>query len=412
MRVLILTTFEKYGGAAMAAGRLYKALKQTGADVRYGFALGEPGSEKSNHILFTRSTSARWRFWVGFSWERLMVLVRVSHRKWLYKYSFGDSGLSIKDHPEVQQADIIHIHWVNFGFISIQEIVKLSQQKPVIWTFHDYWPLTGGCHGPQDCRGFEQDCRSCFYLGRLGNTSHYNLLYKANQMVGFQGQMVTVSQWMADQAKKSLVLRDCQCAVIGNPLDTEVFKSRDSKSLRFAFGVPEGAFCVLAGAADLTDENKGFAYFLEAIGLVKGQFHALIFGDFANPSLIPANVPFTVIGKMTGEAKLSEVYNLADVFVLPSLQESLSYMTMEAMACGKPVVAFDSGGVRDLVLDGETGFLITKKDAAGMASALDRLIANPDLLAKLGAQARAHVEANFSESVVANKYLECYESLR
>jgi glycosyltransferase involved in cell wall biosynthesis len=412
MNVLILSTFEHFGGAAIAARRLYESLEKEGVNVTLGFALKDDKSGASSTVLFTSGIRGKARFWAFFILERLRVLIAISNRKWLYKYSFGERGLSILTHPAIQKADVIHLHWVNFGFLSIQEIVKLSSIKKVVWTFHDYWPMTGGCHLPYECRGFETDCGTCFYLKPESKISQKNLFTKATQLADFQGKLVTVSQYMASQARRSPVFKNLFVETIGNPLNTNIFHPINKQPLRAVHHLPQDVCVVLCGAADLDDENKGFRLLLEAIALVKGDFRLLIFGELSDPKVVPEGVTYSTIGKRTGEQALAEVYNLADFFVLPSLQESLSYMTMEAMACGKPVVAFDSGGVRDLVVDGETGFLVPLRDIKTLADKITVLVSDASLRATLGEAARNHVVETYSEHAIAQKYLQLYQTFR
>ncbi len=412
MNVLILSTFEHFGGAAIAARRLYQSLEKEGVNVTLGFALKDGKSGASSTALFTPGVWGKARFWILFILERLRVLAAIGNKKWLYKYSFGQKGLSILNHPAVQKADVIHLHWVNFGFLSIQEIVKLSSFKKVIWTFHDYWPMTGGCHLPFECRGFETNCGSCFYLRPESKVSQKNLFTKASQLADFQGKMITVSQYMAEKARLSPVFKSHSVEVIGNPLSTGIFTPASKHELRAKHNLPQDACIVLCGAADLADENKGFRLLLEAISLVREKFYLLIFGDLTDPKVVPEGVTFSAIGKRSGEPALAEVYNLADFFVLPSLQESLSYMTMEAMACGKPVVAFDSGGVRDLVLDEKTGFLVPLRDIKALADKISLLISDSALRTALGEAARNHVVNTYSEKVIAQKYQQLYQTFR
>lgn len=412
MNVLILSTFEHFGGAAIAARRLYQSLEKEGVNVTLGFALKDDKSGASSTVMFTPGIWGKARFWAFFILERLRVLAAISNRKWLYKYSFGERGLSILTHSAVQKADVIHLHWVNFGFLSIQEIVMLSSIRKVVWTFHDYWPMTGGCHLPFECRGFETDCGTCFYLKPESKISRKNLFTKATQLADFQGKMVTVSDYMASQARKSPVFKNLLVETVGNPLNTNIFQPVNKQALRDVHHLAQDVCVVLCGAADLRDENKGFRLLLEAISLVRGEFHLLIFGGLTDPKVVPEGVTYSTIGKRTGERALAEVYNLADFFVLPSLQESLSYMTMEAMACGKPVVAFDSGGVRDLVVDGETGFLVPLRDIKTLADKITVLVSDASLRATLGEAARNHVVKTYSEHTIAQKYLQLYQTFR
>lgn len=408
MRVLILSTFGTSGGAAVASTRLKLALEKYGinAELRVLF------DEDKDHSKLIRDTSLWFKFkrLFLFSLERIDVFRVISKGKYLYRYSTGNYGLDISKHPEVKNADVIHLHWVNFSFLSIKGIAKIAREKPVVWTLHDMWAFTGGCHYSMECYNYQNDCNSCFYLRRGSNKSHqvWNRKKKLWNQIDFQ--FITCSNWLKELSAKSSLLKGKWITAIGNAIDTDIFKPLSKDLIRSNHQQKNEDFYVLVGAMDLSDERKGFDYFLSALDIVYSDFpnlHLLTFGKGGSDLTVYQHTHF---GRIGNSQDLVKVYNMADIFVLPSIQDNLPNTVMEAMSCGVPVVAFDCGGVSDMIDHLENGYLARNRDVSDMANGI-RYFADERNRESSGKKARLKIINTFGEKIIAEKHIAVYREL-
>ncbi|MEQ8556266.1 MAG: glycosyltransferase [Cyclobacteriaceae bacterium] len=404
MKVLILSTFGHYGGAATCSKRLYLALKKQGVDVDLRVVQFYDGYQIKS--ILKDSFFNKLKVKVQFIRERLQVLFRVSDQRYLYKFSPGLPGLKLSDHPIVLNADIIHLHWVNFGFVSIPEIAALAKMKTVIWTQHDMWSFTGGCHYALHCENYQSTCEDCFYL----KNSSFSKAIQANKINIWSKnsfKLLTTSHWLGECAAKSKIFNDWDVDILPTPIDTTVFKPMDKPETKQKYDLGPDEFYVLFGAVDLNDERKGFRYLVEALNMLKERIpnmHLITFGKQAG-DVFDGKV--TELGHIDSEEKLNEIYNLADVFVLPSIQDNLPNTVMEALSCAVPVVAFDCGGVSDMITHQVNGFLAPNKNSKALAEGIG-YFKDEEKRATASVKAREKVVSTFSEEVVVPKYLVLY----
>ena len=160
MRVLIINTSERIGGAAVAAGRLMESLKNNG--IKAQMLVRDKQTDQISVVGLKRSWLHVWKF----MWERIVIWKANRFKKNdLFAVDIANTGTDITSLPEFQQADVIHLHWINQGMLSLNTIRKiLTSGKPVVWTMHDMWPCTGICHYARECRNYEQECHHCPYI--------------------------------------------------------------------------------------------------------------------------------------------------------------------------------------------------------------------------------------------------------
>lgn len=298
------------------------------------------------------------------------------------------------------------MHWINFGLLDILEIKEMAKLKPIVWTFHDMWAFTGGCHYAMDCSNFERACENCFYLKPNSNKAYTILQRKKIEWSGAKINIITCSNWLARQAQRSAVFQNINIQVVGNTLDFEIFKPSDKKSLRRKYGLPEDGYFVIYGAMDHQDERKGVIYLEQAISQIKQDLtdlHLLSFGS-SNSN----DVGTKYFGSIEDEQTLSEIYNCADVFVLPSVQDNLPNTVMEALSCGVPVVTFDSGGVSDMVSHLKNGYIADQVNSDSLAAGI-RYFSNVEILEIASLNARSSMLEKFSNELIAQRHLEIYE---
>jgi glycosyltransferase involved in cell wall biosynthesis len=318
-------------------------------------------------------------------------------------------------------ADIINLHWVAY-FQSPITIRHLLTSKPVVWTLHDMWAFTGGCHYSAGCTQYQQDCAACPQL----NADPYSLTAailkdRLELLTHTPLVIVTPSQWLADCARQSRILKHQRIEVIPYSLETDIFAPLDRPTTKQELGITNNPIALLIGADNGNEQRKGFTELLQAlqICLQNPQFQALItaqkiqlwcFG-IPNDQLTELNLPLHSFGKITSDRHLQQIYAAADLFILPSLEDNFPNTMLEAMSCGTPVVAFAIGGIPDLVKDKVTGRTVPIGDITAMAEAILDCVFDEALRSQMGHNSRQVMAENYALTIQAQRYLELYQDL-
>lgn len=412
MKVVHLNTYENNGGAGRACSRLVAALQAQGVEasswVNYSF------EKKPQAYNFSKGFLAK--YFTAFQILAERLLTKLSLKPQQTPFSVPYFGRDITQHPAVQEADILHLHWVNHAFMRPWNLSQLkSLGKPIVWTFHDSNAFTGGCHVRYTCTHFEQECGNCPLLKSSGpnDLSHRIWKSKSAAYADLEFSIITPSNWMAESVKRSKLLGKRAVQVIPNTLDTQVFKPVSKQQARKILGLPADQFIVLSGfMPSKNDKHKGTPYLMEALALLpnKAGTALLVFGNKNEESLPALPVATTFLGTINDDEKLALAYSAADVFVSPSLEDNLPNTVLESLACGTPVVAFTTGGIPDMVKHQHNGYLAEYQSAADLAAGIQWVHQHPDRK-KLGLNARNIVETHFSEAVVAQQHMELYQSL-
>lgn len=314
-------------------------------------------------------------------------------------------GADLRKRPEIQEADVIILHWVN-SFISGGSIRKLAKlNKPVLWVMHDMWTFTGGCHYDGYCGRYCEGCGYCPYMGSKWkrDISNWNLERKRKLFRDVKITFVAISRWERECASKSIPLKEKQVTLIPNPLDLDLFCPLDRERLRIKHNI--GGKKVILFGADKALENptKGFKYLVGALQhLDSEKYQVICFGKAPQKQRIMLEcINISYLGVIQDEKELIVWYNIADVFVAPSVQESFGYTVCEALACGTPVAAFAVGGILDQIVHRENGYLARLYDEADLAEGIRFCV---DRREALGAKARQHVTLSNSYEIVGEKY--------
>jgi len=402
MKVLLVNSYATSGGASVAARRLCRTLIQKGEDVRL---LVQNREELEDPILLT--TADRWAHQRPLvdSVPSLFCRKRRSPH-WGNAWLGNSATLNAIRHME---PDVTHLHWINHGMLSVRDIGKL--RGPVVWTLHDSWVFTGGCHSPQDCMAFQDRCGHCPELGshRDQDLSRRNWERKQAAWKNIPFTIVTPSRWLAERAQQSSLLQGHRIEVIPNAVDTSVFHPMDRAAARRALGLPEGVPLFLFGAHGvLTDWNKGADSWKTALPLVGSkcpQAEAMLVG--ASNRLEPMPLPVHELGRLIPE-RMALALSAADAVVVPSRMENLPNIVMESLACGTPVVAFSVGGIPEMIRNGETGILVTPYDPEELAAGICKLLVQGKGMRE--ACSACALEA-YAPETVARRHLELYHSM-
>ena len=426
MKVLIVNTSYGAGGAAVAARRLQEALVRNGAEARLlvrdmdGAATASGKDGYSGVSVVPRQWLARWHF----LWERLLLFVRLGFRRHhLFDIDAGLSGSDITRLQEFREADVIHLHWVNQGMLSLAGLRKIVRSgKPVVWTMHDAWPSTAICHLTLGCRQFTTQCRQCKYLapapsheGR-GSAWVAKVWRRKRQLLQEGGlTFVACSRWLESEAKASAMLRGQHIVSIPNPIDTRRFSPGDRMEARREEGLPPDRKIVLFVCQRVTNAYKGMDYLISACRHLAesqpqttGEVTVVLLGKDADGLAEQLPYPSVAVGYVGDEQRMVRLYRSADVFVLPSLSENLPNTIMEAMACGVPCLGFRVGGIPEEIDHRRTGYVARYRDAGDLARGLHWLLYEADS-ERLAKECVRKVMQCYSQTAVAVRYTEVYQ---
>ena len=413
MRVLIVNTSERTGGAAVAANRLMEALNNHGVKARMLVR------DKESDSLTVIGLSGKWWQQWCFLWERLVIYLHLHFsRRHLFELDIANAGTDITKLREFREADVIHLHWINQGMLSLNVIRKILRSgKPVVWTMHDIWPATSICHLTLGCNQFKSGCHHCKYLPGGGSSGDLSARVWRKKQALLQDQsvvFVACSRWLEGEARQSALLKNQKITSIPNPIDTHIYKIGDKAEARQRLGLPLDKQIVLFVSQRVTNRNKGMDYLIEACRLLaeqhpdmKNNTGVAILGGHAED--VADQLPFETypLGYVSDEHRIVDVYNAADAFVLPSLSENLPNTIMESMACGVPCVGFRVGGIPEEIDHLKNGYVANYRDAADLAAGIRWVLCEADHEA-LSKAAVSKVNRCYSGQSVALKYTEVY----
>lgn len=416
MRALLINTSERIGGAAIACKRLMVSLKG------YGIKAKMLVRDKQTDEVSVVALGGGWKHLWHFLWERIVIWIanRFSRRN-LFAVDIANSGTDITSLPEFTQADVVHLHWINQGMLSLDDIRRiLDSGKPVVWTMHDMWPCTGICHHARDCQGYTERCGNCQYLpgGGHGHDLSRKVFDRKKQILAdHRITFVTPSRWLQTQARKSALLAGQDIRCIPNPIDTNAFKPHDKAAARSACGLPQQMHLLLFGSVKITDKRKGIDYMIESCRLLaerhpelKETLGVVVIGS--NSRQLEGLLPFRVYAQdfVADSRRLIDIYNAADIYATPSLEENLPNTIMEAMACGVPCVGFNVGGIPEMIDHLHNGYVAQYRSADDFANGIYWLLTDPGRNT-MAAEAVRKVQSQYAEGVVAREYTNLYNSI-
>lgn len=413
MKVLIVNTSEKTGGAALAAKRLMEALNNNG--VKAKMLVRDKETEQITVVPLPSKLMQQWHF----LWDRFKIYCHLWFSKnHLFDIDTASSGADITKLPEFKEAEIIHLHWVNQGMLSLKGIKKiLDSGKPVVWTMHDVWPATAICHYPERCERFKSHCRECGMLhkgGCLGDLAARVWKRKKAMLASRSISFVACSRWLCSEARQSALLTEQRIVSIPNPIDTRIFHPIDKVEARKQLQLPEDKQIILFVSQKVTDPRKGMDYLVESLNRLLADDPSLreravvaILGGQAEE--IAERLPMEAypLGYVSETKRIVAIYSAVDLFVTPSLSDNLPNTIMEAMACGVPCVGFKVGGIPEMIDHLKNGYVANYRDAKDLASGIRWVLdeANGEELTK---NALHKVHANYSQTAVAMQYIEVY----
>ncbi|CAB4904331.1 MAG: glycosyltransferase [Actinobacteria bacterium] len=406
MKVLHVSTYDGNGGAGRAAFALHQAMAAAGIDSNMLVA------QKSSSDPRVTELQGRHKFtWKAaqFADRKMWDLQKSQNKTWRSPARFGALSADVIN---ASDADVVNLHWVTNGFLSIKEIGRIS--KPIVWSLYDMWTFSGTEHYGAD--SLDARWRSGYTpSNRVAGDSGFDLDRATwNRKKKFWKQpmhLVPASSWLADRAAHSEIAHSWPITRIAHVIDTNIFSPMDRSLARARHSLPTGVPLVLfLSSAGIADHRKGWELLETAMTQVKSAFPLveLFVAGPATPDYTHLDgIPITWIGQVEGDEALQSLYAAANVVAVPSKEDNMPLTAMEAQSVGVSVAAFSIGGLPDIVLDGVTGSLAPAFDVSALAAGIVDSLGAAGV--SQGLAARSHAIETWSPKVVVESYLEVYQ---
>jgi glycosyltransferase involved in cell wall biosynthesis len=410
MKAVLLSTSDSNGGAAIACLRVALALKTAGIDVKVLVI-----DKKSLNDFVCQLNP--WQIKIG-------KYIRHAQYAWEIRkitspgYVFSNDpwwGLDISEHPDIVDADVIQLHWINQGFLGLPQLERLFELgKPITWHMHDFWPFTGGCHYPGSCRSFEESCGNCPALRKSSSNDLSKVQWSKKYRIFRNNAPVLVgaSAWLTSEARRSSLGLVSRIEHIPNPIDTTRYFPGNKNKAREHFNIDQQSKVLLFAAMNPADIRKGYRQLEAALEIIlhnKEQIILLVVGKIMKN--FTRNLPFpTILAGPLNADGMRIAYQASDVFVMPSLEENLPNTVLESISCGTPVAGFQTGGVPEMIDHAINGYLATIGDVEGLANAIESIINHQDPN-KLRDACLSKVYDSFLPHHIGQAYLSLFEEI-
>ncbi len=412
MNLIILNTSDNEGGAAIATYRLHHGLRSIGVN---SWMMVQEKKTDDYTVIGPRTRRERVAAFFSQYLDTLAARIYRKRENKIFSPAWVPDELACK--AAALKPDIVHLFWVNWGFMRLETLGRFK--SPIVWTLHDMWPFTGGCHYDNECGKFRQSCGKCpaLHSNRDHDLSRRIWERKRKSWAGVPFVVVATSHWLADMARSSSLFKDQRIEVIPNGIDADKFKPLDKQVARAAYGLPHDKHLILFSAFNAaTDERKGNQFLVKALEKMAmagwGQTTELVIIGASAPENPPdLGMKVHYMGRLHDEISQVVLYSAADVTVAPSMQENLSNTVMESLACGTPVVAFDIGGMPDMIAHQVNGYLAKPFDSDELAGGIMWVLENNDRRDMISQRARQMAVERYALKSVANQYLALYQDI-
>lgn len=407
LSVGFVNNYFAFGGAETVVRQLFDDYRNRGIDSALYLALGKTFPSERNTIplyprLLSRLDHSRFR--------------RLIH-KYANRFDWTDQKFANLAHS---RHNVIHIHNFHGDYASLQSLAYLATHKPVIWTFHGFWGITGGCCNFGTCNRYLNTCGECPRLGSFGvgpvdHTTDQLLLKKAT--IGNVPLTVVVpSQKLCGVVAESPLASGWNIVCIPNGVETDLFDSslKCSADIRRLHNLSQGATIILIVNRNFKDQAKGYSMIEPVLRSLKhSSLQVVLVGHSSDwaASRLPKHLEPRCYGFIDQREELAKLFSLADIFLFASPDENFPCVILEAMAAGCCVVSTPTDGVVEQIENGVTGLLSSGIDAASLSQALEAALADQDLARRLGLAAQGRVKKYFSISTMVDQYLDLSLSL-
>lgn len=395
MKILHIVGGSPNNGAYKGAKILHDALLELNIDSKI---LNDSylNKDKQNIIVLNRNFFNRVINKIFVTFEKILKTIFLhSPRSTFSLCFFGENITKLKAYND---ADIIHIHWLSEGFISLKSIPKI--QKPIVWTMRDMWPFTGGSHYIMDFENYEKS-----FLSKMIKTLKKRI-FKNNI------QFVAISEWLRLKASENNVLEGHKIAKIYNNINLEKFESIPIDIAISNLNIRTKKKIILFGANNPQSNRKGWSIFLEALKKIdKSKYFLLIFGNFwSQNKLDETGIEYKSLGFIEDYNKLKYVYSIADVFVFASIQEAFGKTWAESMACKTPVVCFKNTACAEVIDHKKNGYIVNDVDPDQLKIGIDWVVDKMSKEYLLDTDFNNKI-LNFDSKIIAKKYINLYSEI-
>lgn len=409
MNTLVLSTSDIEGGAARAAYRLHQSLRMIGVNSRM---LVRSKFSVDRAAIAHKTTLAK----LGSSLDTLPLKLYPNNTRAMFSPQWFPDAIA----PKVAQLapDLISLHWICNGYLQIETIAKFN--KPLVWTLHDMWTFTGGCHYSQQCDRYTASCGTCPQLksNKQQDLSQWVWQRKQKAWKNLNLTLVSPSNWLAQCAKDSSLFKDVRVEVIPHGLDIEKYKPIDRNVARSLLNIPQDKQIVLFGAAGVAtdDPRKGFYLLQSALQKLsqskwQDNIELVVFGATEPEKPLDLGFKTHYLGRLHDDISLALVYSTADVMIVPSIQEAFGQTASESLACGIPVVAFNATGLKDIVEHQQNGYLAKPFEPEDLAQGIAYVLEDKERHQKLCHRAREKAEKEFTLELQAWRYLSLFNEI-
>jgi glycosyltransferase involved in cell wall biosynthesis len=415
MKVLLCNTTDIGGGAAKAVLSLLKGLTANNINTRMlvlnketinplVLEVGEILEDKSLERFYGKLKRKLNYYYTNYRWHQYPNRQNIALDDIFISY--------LENTLDLIDFDILNLHWIEGGFINFTELSHLN--KPIIWTLHGSFPFTGICHHLL-CDKYKSHCGSCPALGskKEKDFSNVNFELKKKRYKNLNLHIVSPSQYLANHAMQSTLLGEFPIHVIPNGIDIQVFYPKDKNKVRETLNINNKRSILFGAIAAISDKNKGFKTLLESLKILNNVYHQdiqfIMFGEKFNDE---NSYEFNMVnfGHINDDNLMCQLYSAADVMVVPSKHENLSYTIMESLACATPVVAFNVGGNSEMIDHKQNGYLAEPFNPNDLADGITWCLEN-NKYGMLSNNARNKVLKNFKLEIIVKQYIDLYQSI-
>jgi glycosyltransferase involved in cell wall biosynthesis len=416
MKVLLINTYDDIGGAAKASTRILKSISNTN-EIDISLLVRKKSQDERNIISLNTFISKLLNFFIPFL-DRLPLKLYRNKKNHFWNIGWFNNFLLLRK-VKLMNPDIIQLNWISEGFISIDFLKKIK--KPIIWRLSDSWPFTGGCHIPFDCKNYINNCGNCPQLNSKcsNDISRITWLSKKRAWAKCNITIVAPSFWMKDCVKSSSLFKDRNTVVIYPGVDTIIFRPRDKTFIKKELNLNVDKRYIVFGAIKGTEDiNKGFHLLQNALILLKqklqdtSNIEILVLGASTPAIIVDMGFRINYIGRISDEITLAQYYSIAEVFILPSLNDNSPNALIESLSCGIPAVAFGACGALDMIDHKSNGYLAKPYIVEDLSDGIEWILnMNSCEYDRISKNARSMVLNKFNIVEKAKEYIELYKHI-
>lgn len=413
LKILIVNESDINGGASRAAYRLHRSLLEQNVESQM---LVQKKSSDDYTVIGPETKTQQTMLALKIREKLDQLPLKIYKNRTTTHFNFSTAWFpssKIVDRINEIKPDIVHLHWINKGMIKIEDIARIK--VPIVWSFHDMWAFTGGCHYDEECKGYENYCGNCKVLGSDKENDLSRKIYNRKQKTFLQLENMTIvglSRWLNECSKSSTLLKDKRHINLPNPIDIDIFKAYDKEQAKYLWSLPKDKKLVLFGAIGaLSDPRKGFEVLSKALHQLENKnIEFVVFGSSEPQESQNFGFKTHYLGNLHDDISLVTLYSAVDVMIIPSIQENLSNAIMESLACATPVVCFDIGGNNDMIEHKKNGYLAKPFDSTDLANGIDWVL-NTSNYNELCQNARDKVIQDFDSKKIVKKYIKLYKEI-